>query len=151
MEIADSGLTAPEIEAKVFVAPQWKLVWWKFRKHKIALFCGVIMIIIYLIALFADFLAPFDPTLNNSDYLYAPPQAVHLFNKQGQFGLYVYGLTSTVDTEALRRVFSLDTNTEIPLRWFAKGWPYKFLGLFPTDRHLFGSIDPAQPVYLLGA
>lgn len=151
METIDSALTAPEIEAKAFVAPQWKLVWWKFRKHKMALLCGVVMIIIYLIALFADFLAPFDASLTNSNYLYAPPQAAHFRNQQGQFGLYVYGLTSTVDPEALRRIFVLDTHTEIPLQWFAKGWPYKFLGLFPTDRHLFGSVDPAQPVYLLGA
>ncbi|MFZ6027005.1 MAG: ABC transporter permease [Chloroflexota bacterium] len=151
METVDPTSTAPEVEARVFVAPQWKLVWWKFRKHKIALVCGLVMIVIYLIALFADFLAPFDPTLTHSDYLYAPPQAIHFRNQQGRWGLYVYGLTSTVDPEALRRVFTLDTSAEIPLEWFAEGWPYKFLGLFPADRHLFGPVDPAQPVYLLGA
>jgi peptide/nickel transport system permease protein len=142
--------TVAEIEAKVFVAPQWKLVWWKFRKHKVALFCGVIIILIYLIALFADFLAPFDPTLTNSNYLYVPPQLIHFFNAQGQFGGYVYEYTSKVDLEALRREFFLETSIEIPLKFVAKGWPYKFLGLIKTDVHLFGPVDPTQSVYLLG-
>ena len=153
----DTGLVlpeseaSPEVEARAFVAPQWKLVWWKFRKHKVALVSGIVLILIYLIALFADFLAPFDPTATNSNYLYIPPQASHFKSKDGRFGWYVYGYTSQVDLEALRRTFVIDTNTEIQLKFFAKGWPYKFLGLFKTDRHLFGLVDPTQPVYLLGA
>src|SRR5512143_2855217 len=91
-----------EVEAKVFVAPQWKLVWWKFRKHKMALFCGIVIIIIYLIALLADFLAPFDPILTNSTYLYTPPQPLHIGWGEGRLGAYVYGVTSKVDPVALR-------------------------------------------------
>ena len=44
----DEGL---EKEARQFVAPQWKLVWWKFRKHKVALVVGVIVILFYLVAI----------------------------------------------------------------------------------------------------
>ncbi len=143
-------LSAPEVEAKVFVAPQWKLVWWKFRKHKMALICGVIILLIYLIALFADYLSPFDPSATNSNYLYAPPQALHFKDAQGKPGWYVYGLTSTVDPVALRREFALDTSVDIPLKFFVKSWPYEFLGI-KSDRHLFGPQDPTQSVYLLGA
>jgi peptide/nickel transport system permease protein len=142
--------TYPEVEARVFVAPQWKLVWWKFRKHKIALISGIVLILIYLIALFADFLAPFDPTVTNSNYLYVPPQASHFTNKDGRLGWYAYGYTSKVDLEALRRTFVIDTNAEIQLKFMAKGWPYKFLGLFKTNIHLFGPVDPSQTVHLLG-
>jgi peptide/nickel transport system permease protein len=138
---------AAEVEAQIFVAPQWKLVWWKFRKHRIALFCGVVMILIYLVAIFADFLAPFDPSRTDSNYLYVPPQTVH-FTLQGA---YVYGYTSQVDLEALRRTFAVDTTVKIPLRFFVKGWPYKLLGIFKTDLHLLGPEDPNQTVYLLGA
>ena len=141
---------APEVEAKVFVAPQWKLVWWKFRKHKVALVCGIIIILIYLVALFADFLAPFDPTQTNSTYLYVPPQPIHFAMVEGKLGIYVYGLTSTVDPVALRREFSIDKSQYIPLTFFAKGWSYKLLGIFKTDLHLFAPVDPAQPMYLLG-
>jgi peptide/nickel transport system permease protein len=142
---------AEEIEAQAFVAPQWKLVWWKFRKHKLALISGVLVALIYLIALFADFLAPADPSLSNSNYLYAPPQPLHLVNKPGSFSLYVDGYTSQVDLESLRREFVVDPTTQIRLKFFSHGWPYKLLGLFKTDRHLFGTEDPTQTAYLLGA
>ncbi len=140
-----------EVEAQIFVAPQWKLVWWKFRKHKLAMFSGIIIILIYLIAIFADFLAPFDPTMTNSNYLYAPPQAPHFWLNQGQLGAYVYGVTSQVDPIALRRTFVLDPKQMIPLQFFGKGWSYKLLGFIKTDIHLFTPANSDQPVYLLGA
>ncbi|HSB01390.1 MAG TPA: ABC transporter permease [Anaerolineales bacterium] len=140
-----------EIEAQIFVAPQWKLVWWKFRKHKMAMLSGIILILIYLVALFADFLAPFDPSLTNSNYLYVPPQGIHFDFGEGKPGAYLYGVTSTVDPVALRREFKIDKSQVIPLRFWVKGWPYRLLGIFKTDVHLFGPADPAQPAYLLGA
>lgn len=140
-----------EVEAQVFVAPQWKLVWWKFRKHKIALFSGAVLILIYLIALFADFLAPFDPSRTDSNYLYAPPQTLHWRDEQDNFGAYVNGYISKVDPIALRREFEIDPATKVPLKIFVQGWPYKLLGLFETDIHLFGPADSTQPAYLLGA
>ncbi len=140
-----------EVEAQVFVAPQWKLVWWKFRKHKIALVSGIVMILIYLVALFADFLAPFDPTLTNSTYLFAPPQTLQFSFEQGSFGAYVNGYTSKVDLVALRREFVVDPTVKIPLRFFVHGWAYKLFGLFETDLHLLGPQDPSQVVYVLGA
>src|SRR5512134_2233310 len=97
-----------EVEAQIFVAPQWKLVWWKFRKHKMAMLSGLILILIYLIASFADFLTPFDPSLTNSNYLYVPPQGIHFAFAEGKAGAYVYGVTSTVDPVALRREFTID-------------------------------------------
>src|SRR5512146_2272629 len=136
-----------EVEAQIFVAPQWKLVWWKFRKHKMAMLSGIILVLIYLIALFADFLAPFDPSLTNSNYLYVPPQGIHF----AKAGAYVYGVTSTVDPVALRREFKIDPSQVIPLRFWVRGWPYKLVGIFKADIHLFGPVDPTQPAYLLGA
>ncbi|HEX2994301.1 MAG TPA: ABC transporter permease, partial [Anaerolineales bacterium] len=140
-----------EVEAQVFVAPQWKLVWWKFRKHKMAMASGIILTLIYLVALFADFLAPFDPTLTNSNYLYVPPQGLHVDVGKGKPGIYVYGVTSTVDPIALRREFKLDPSQVIPLKFWVRGWEYKLLGIFKTDVHLFGPVNPVQPAYLMGA
>jgi peptide/nickel transport system permease protein len=109
------------------------------------------LILIYLVALFADFLAPFDPTLTNSSYLYVPPQPLHFAFGEGQPGVHVYGVTSTVDPVALRREFVIDTTQVIPVKFWVSGWPYKLFGIFKTDIHLFGPADPAQSVYLLGA
>jgi len=142
---------AEEIEAQAFVAPQWKLVWWKFRKHKLALISGVLVALIYLIALFADFLAPADPSQSNSNYLFAPPQPMHLMNEPGNLSLYVTGYTSQVNLESMRRDFVVDPTTQIRLKFFVHGWPYKLLGIFKTDRHLLGVEDSTQTAYLLGA
>jgi peptide/nickel transport system permease protein len=147
---AESEQTA-EVEAQAFVAPQWKLVWWKFRKHRFALFSGIVVILIYIVALFADFLAPFDPSQTNSIYLYAPPQTLHLTDEQGNWGPYVNGYTSKVDPVALRREFAVDPTTKIPVKLFAHGWPYRLFGLFRTDVHLLGTEAPDQVFYLLGA
>jgi peptide/nickel transport system permease protein len=140
-----------EKESKVYVAPQWKLVWWKFRKHKLALFSGVMVILIYMIAVFAEFLAPFQPDMTNSKFLYAPPQMLHLIDDQGQFGLFVNGYTSKVDPVALRRTFEIDPTQKIPVGFFVEGFEYKMLGVIPTNRHLIGPVDSSQPIYILGA
>ncbi len=140
-----------EKEAKAYVAPQWKLVWWKFRKHKLALISSVIVILIYLVALFVEFLTPFPPSQTNSKYLFAPPQKLYLFDDQGKFSPMVNGYISKVDPVALRRTFEVDPAQRIPVRFFVRGYEYKLLGLFPSDLHLFGPVDPTQPMYLLGA
>jgi len=138
-------------EAQVFVAPQWKLVWWKFRKHKIALVSGIIVILIYLIALLADFIAPFSTSKTDAKYLYAPPQGLQSVIEQGRPHVYVNGYISKVDPAAMRRTFTVDPTQRIPLGFFVSGPSYKLLGLLETDVHLFGPLDPAQPMYLLGA
>jgi peptide/nickel transport system permease protein len=138
--------TESEQEARVFVAPQWKLVWWKFRKHKVAMVCAIIVILLYLVVIFADFLALFDPDKTNSVMLYAPPQTLAVDSQ----GFYVYGYTSKIDPVALRRTFEVDSNKRVPLALFVHGYPYKLFGLFDTDVHLFGAQNQGDPVYLMG-
>jgi peptide/nickel transport system permease protein len=150
-----SGLPAPpgEAESRVFVASQWQLMWCKFRKHKLAMVAGVVAILIYLVAIFAEFLAPTNPEIFSSRYTYAPPQRVHFIDNSGggtRFGPYVNGYTVTVEPTALRRVFVTDPEQRYPLRLFARGTPYKLLGFIPMDVHLIGPTDPTAPMYLLG-
>ncbi len=140
-----------EKETPVYVAPQWKLVWWKFRKHKLALVSGIVILLIYLVALFVEILAPFLPDQTNSKYLYAPPQSLHFVDEQGNWGLYVYGYTSKIDPVALRRTFEIDSSVKIPVGLLVEGVPYKLFNLIPGNRHLLAPLDPDQPMYLLGA
>lgn len=158
-----AGLTMPELpvlldepacaekEAKSYLASQWRLVWWKFRKHKVAMISGAVIIAIYLVAIAAEFLAPVKPDRMDSRYLYAPPQKLRFSDGHGGFGLYVDGLKSEIDPVALRRVFTVDRDHPIAIRFFAKGYPYRICGLIPASRHLLGPADPEQPMYLLGA
>jgi peptide/nickel transport system permease protein len=136
-----------EKEAQVFVAPQWKLVWWKFRKHKLALFSAIVTVLIYVVALLVEFLAPFLPDETNSLYLYAPPQPLHV----DRAGVYVSGYTSKIDVVALRRIFTVDPTQRIAIGFFVRGEPYKLMGIFPGSIHLFGPVQRDQPMYLIGA
>ncbi len=110
---ADSG--AAEVEADIYVASQWQLIWWKFRAHKLALYSGILLVLVYVVAVFVEPLAPSLPGTYNSQYTYAPPQRVHLFHEGRWVGPYAFGLTQEIEQEALRRVFTVDRETIIPL------------------------------------
>lgn len=149
---AGSDAIAPREDVNIYVASHWKLMWWRFRRHKLALISASVVLFIYLIAIFCEFLAPADPTAYSAEYKYAPPQALHFIdNRDGlKFGVYVYGYKSEVDPVALRRVFSIDKEQKVPLGFFVKGHSYKMFGLFPTNLHLFGPKDSEQPMYVMG-
>ena len=46
---------------RISVAPQWQLMWWRFRKHKLALVSTAIVLLLYVVVGLADFLAYADP------------------------------------------------------------------------------------------
>jgi peptide/nickel transport system permease protein len=143
---------APHEDVSVYVASHWKLMWWRFRRHKLALISGTVVAFIYLVAIFCEFLAPEDPATFRAEYKYAPPQALHFFDTRDGFkiGLYVYGYRSEVDPVALRRVFTIDKEQKVPLSFFVKGHSYKMFGLITADIHLFGPKDPEQPMFVMG-
>jgi peptide/nickel transport system permease protein len=139
---------------RTYVASQWQLMWWRFREHKVALFSGVVVILIYMVVLFAEFLAPSLPDLVNAEYLYAPPQNLHFFDRSGeetQFAPHVFGYKSVVDAAAGRRTFTLDETQKIPVGLFVEGEPYEMWGLFPSNLHLIGPLEVGQPMFLIGA
>jgi peptide/nickel transport system permease protein len=138
-------------EPRVFVASQWQLIWWKFRKHKLAMASAVVVGLIYLIAIFVEPIAPFLPDAFYPPRTYAPPQALHFFHEGRFIGPYVFGLKQEIEQEALRRVFKPDPQQIVPMGFFVHGSPYKLWGLIESDIHLFGPLDKEQKVYLLGA
>lgn len=138
-------------ETALFVASQWQLIWWKFREHKLALISTAITLLMYLIAIFAEFLSPYVTDTTQSQFTYAPPMAIHIFDNGKLTRPYVYGLTQEIEPEALRRVFTVDTETKIPLGFFVHGEDYKFWGIWDTDIHLFGPLEKGQIVRFIGA
>lgn len=133
------------------VASQWKLMWWKFRKHKLALISAVVVIFLYTLVLFGEFFAPWLEDSRKTDYVTAPPQGLQLMTYEGRFGMYVYGYTYTRDPQSLKRIFSIDETKVIPICLFTKGDPYKLLGIIPWDVHLIGPCNPEDPFYLMGS
>ncbi len=132
----------------------WSLVWWKFKRNRLAMIGGTLVILFYVICgLLAEFFSPY--LLHyQSNYLEARPQLIVFKDKQGNFSLRpaVYGLEAKVDTKLRKRFYEVDRTKIYPLYFFVKGQPYKLLGLIPMDIHLFGT-DPADPeahVFLFG-
>ncbi|MBI5034753.1 MAG: ABC transporter permease [Chloroflexi bacterium] len=151
MVLPQDTLTTTAAEEKIAVATQWQLMWWRFRKHKLAMSGAIVLIVFYLIVVSVDFLAYADP--NDSDAqrgLIAPQSIVWLDN--GAFKPYVHPLKGTRDPKTFRRVYVVDTDTRLPVKLFGQGFPYKFLGIFPTDIHLFAveGVDAQTALFLLG-
>lgn len=141
-----------EKSEQFLVASQWRLMWWKYRKHKMALFCTVVLFIFYGSALFCETVSPADPNARSSDHIYAPPQKIRFFGDDG-FHLrpFVYGIEGGELDENWMRQYRPDTRKKLKLHLFVKGDPYKIWGLIPWDRHLIGIEESTEPFFLLGA
>jgi peptide/nickel transport system permease protein len=139
---------------KVYVAPPWKLMWWRFRKHKMAMVAGVVLIVFYFIAAFCEFVAPYDPDQALLQFKQAPPSGIHIRDAQGQFHLpFVYQGTRVMDPQTYQITYTIDTSIRYTIQFLAHSSEYKLLGLWKTSIHLFG-LPPAatdkQGVFLLG-
>lgn len=134
------------------VASQWQLMWWKFKKHKMAMIAGPVLIFLYLTALFCDFLSPTVPMQRFTEYKNAPPQKIHFFDKENGFSFrpFVYDLKQDIDKETFRRTFAEDTSKKHSIYFFTKGEPYKFLGVIKTDTHFMGIENRKGPFFLMG-
>ena len=145
----DAPTTAAE--EKIAVATQWQLMWWRFRKHKLAMLGSLVLIVFYLSVISGDFLAYADPNESDAQRGLIAPQAIAWFDN-GEFKPYVHPLKGTRDPRTFKRVYAVDMDTKVPVKLFGQGFPYKFFGLFPTDIHLFAveGADAQTTLFLLG-
>jgi peptide/nickel transport system permease protein len=127
-----------EAEARVAVATQRQLIWWRFRKHKLAVVSGIIVLVFYAVAAFADFIAYAEPFDTEASRSYIPPQPIHWFDAQGHFHPQVYALKGKRDLRTFKLSYAPDPSEPRDLALFAHGFRYRLFGLFPTDIHLLG-------------
>jgi peptide/nickel transport system permease protein len=140
---------ASEEHSQVHIASQTRLMWWKFKQHRLALASGIFLAVLYFIILIAEFLAPYNLHTRNMDFIYTPPQRVRLFH-EGQFvGPFVYGRTMELDMDNLKRVYADNRDDVQPIRFFCRGDKYRFWGLFESDLHLACPAEGGQ-LFLLG-
>ncbi|HTJ56038.1 MAG TPA: ABC transporter permease [Devosiaceae bacterium] len=135
-------------------AGQWRLIAQKLVRQKVAMAAGVIVLLLYLIAAFCEFLAPGSPDLSKAQYTYAPPQPIEWFvtDQAGtHFAPHVAGYTVKIDPVALRRTFVVDESKIVPIGLFVHGAPYLMWGFIPSDVHLIGPLKKTDPMYLIGA
>ncbi|WP_095083939.1 ABC transporter permease [Mesorhizobium sophorae] len=136
-------------QSKVFQASQLRLMWWKFRKHRLALVSGIFLAVLYSGILICEFLAPYNLHTRNMDYIYAPPQRVRLFHNGEFVGPFVYGRQMTLDMDTLKRNYVENRDDVQRLRFFCRGDSYLFWGLIEGDRHLVCPAENGQ-LFLAG-
>jgi peptide/nickel transport system permease protein len=148
-EGALTGLT--EDAEAIYLAPNWKLVWWRFKKHRLALVSSAVLILITLVALVPDFFSTQEPHVTNATEQFTPPQRILLFD-EGSFRPFVYGGKVTRNPESLRMEWQVDETNKIPVGLFVAGYPYEILGIVPTNIHLLNSLEleDGNRIHLLG-
>ncbi|MCF6188339.1 MAG: ABC transporter permease [Desulfobulbaceae bacterium] len=141
----DSG----DEKIKYYTASQWQLVWWRFRRHKMALVGGVVLLSMALLGLFSDFIAPYNITSRDNSYVMGAPQIPQLWDHNG-FSLrpFIHGVVTKRNPVTLRKVAEVDPETRRYVHFFVRGEKYKMLGLINSTRHLFG-LDEGK-VHLFG-
>ena len=131
---------AREMEIRYYTASQFQLMWWKFKKHRLALIGMSLLAVFIFIALFAEFLSPYAPTARTIEYLFGRPQVLHFVDAEGKFHLrpFTYELTAAMDPQTFLLTVKEDTSKPWPVYFFVKGDPYKMWGVIESDWHLFG-------------
>jgi peptide/nickel transport system permease protein len=156
---AAAPIGRPEIEdevldARLTVASQRQLIWWRFKKHRVAVSSAVVIGVFYLVALFAGFVAPHDPHQINARYRYVNPTPITFVDPDGDFTFWpgVNPLVAERDPNTLRITYVPDPSVWYPIQLFVRGWEYTLWGVIETDLHLFGlgPEAPDQTLFLFG-
>ncbi len=152
-KIGGSGKAAggrDKVTEALYVASQWRLMWWRFRRHKLAIVSACVLILFYTIAVFCEFVAPYGPLERDRRYIQGPPQSIRFVDHEGRFHLrpFVYSVRQETDSEKWQRTFVEDTSVRHPIYFFTPGTEYKMWKLFRSNLHLFGTRE--GHIYLFG-
>ncbi|MBS1154299.1 MAG: oppC2 [Proteobacteria bacterium] len=147
---ATATVNMANLRGGIEYASQWHLMWLRFCKHRLAVAGLLVVVCFYIVAIFAEFLAPFDPEKPNARLVYHPPQGVRLFDEKG-FNPHGQFFELTRDPQTLKPAYLPKEGAKVELEFFARGFEYNMLGLIPTDIHFIGPKDKSQMFYLFGA
>lgn len=127
-----------QTDERFYYASQWQLMWWRFRRHRMALISGALLILLYLIAIFANIVAPYGVNDRFRGFQQAPPSKIRIFGDEGIQRPFVHGLERQMDPRTRRMSFVEVKDQKYPIYLMARGTPYTLWGLFEMDRHLIG-------------
>src|SRR4030095_16434480 len=137
-------------EDRIAVASNWRLVWWRFRRHHLAMVCAGLLIVLYVVVLVPDFFSTQDPERTDARQAFIPVQMVHFFD-DGRLSPWVPAIVGKRNPVTLRMEWTTDSARKVPVRFFASGYRWRVFGLFEPDLHLIVPADPAQRIFLLGS
>jgi len=137
----------------LLIASQLQLIWWRFIRHRLAVIASCVILILYLVALFPEFLSVHNPNNKERNRVFMPPQRIHFFEGKRPALPYVYDIKMSRNVETLGLEYTPDPNKKFKINYFTKGYEYKILGLLPFDRHLFGvegNAEASKALYIFG-
>ena len=128
-------------------ATTWRLVWRRFRRHRLAMLSAFVLALYVLMALFAPFIAPYGETTRNTTYVKGPPELVKIWDGGPAWPYADVQVTERgAATEGFRYSVRAVEGERKGIRWFVRGESWSFFGLFETDWHLFGVGDVRIPL-----
>ncbi|MCB1477802.1 MAG: ABC transporter permease [Rhodobiaceae bacterium] len=136
-------------QERIYLASQWRLMWWKFKRHKVAVWCGIFLLALFFVAVFAEFFAPYNLDSRHINRIYHPPQSIHLFHEGSFIGPYVYDTDYKLNMDNLKREYTVLTDKPLQLRFFCKGEPYEMWGFIPMEHHILCPPE-GENAFLLG-
>jgi peptide/nickel transport system permease protein len=138
-------------EDRISVASNWRLVWWRFRKHRLALLSALVLLVLYAVVLFPEFISTQDPEATDARLAFIPMQRLHVFDG-ARLSPWVPAVVGQRNPTTLRMEWRVDESRKIPVRFFVTGHPYRLLGILPARLHLLGSATPdsGHRLHLLG-
>jgi len=139
-----------EKEDRTSYASQWELIRWKFASHKLAMISLVLLALLYLTAVFADFVAPYSAVNRLDGQQQSPPTTVMFFKDGALRGPFIYAVKRKADPKTFKFIFVPDETKAIPIQLFVRGERYKMWGLIESDIHAFGTGIGNPPVFLFG-
>jgi len=141
-----------EEEQRIYYASHWQLMWWQFKKHRLALLSLGILAVLYFAAVFADLVTPYDVMQRYPGYENMPPTKIHFMDNGKLQRPYIYKLRKKLDPETVRMVFTEDTSEKFPILFFFSGEePRKLFGVIPINWRPFGTGPDGPPVFLFGS
>ena len=144
-----AGAQAASAEERYFIASQRQLVWRKFKKHRLAVIAGVVLLLAYLVAFTYEVCAPYGSLTQHEGFVHAPPTRIRVIDADGRLrSPFVYALTGKVNMETFQREFVEDRSVIHPVRFLVRGEPYRFWGVIDADLHLFDAGEGRM--FLLG-
>lgn len=144
--IAEIGSVA---EDRIAVASNWQLVWWRFRRHRLAVLSAVVLVGFYLVVLCPDFFSTQNPEQTDARQAFIPVQTLHLFDDG--WNPWVPAVVGKRNPVTLRMEWTADPSHKVRVSFFAAGSPYRVFGIFPTNTHLIAAAAPGQRIFLLGS
>ncbi len=120
------------------LATSGQLMWWKFKKHRLAMIGTTILGFLLLISVFAEFVSTTGPQERNSQYAEGVPTAIRIIGKDGLHFPFIYAMEKGRDPVTLKSISVMNEDIRWPVKLFVEGEPYKLLGFIKGDVHLFG-------------